>query len=151
MPIAVNKPSTGLLRFRRADAGHHTCGRARSASGNTAEGISWIEDGINDYRVTGSVLTLPLLLTLKAEALHLVDRTSEAIEAIKETEALVERFQRRVWCVELHRLRGVFLATIDADETQIEASFCAAIGTAKRQKSTSLAKRAEASCHVVRN
>jgi hypothetical protein len=31
-----------------------------------------------------------------------------------------------------------------ADHTQIEASFCAAIGTAKEQKSISLGKRAEA-------
>jgi hypothetical protein len=57
----------------------------------------------------------------------------------------VERSEERWWCAELHRLRGVFLATIDADETQIEASFCAAISTAKQQKSTSLAMRAEAS------
>jgi len=50
-----------------------------------------------------------------------------------------------MWCAELHRLRGVFLAAIGADEAQIEASFCAAIRTAKGQKSVSLAKRAEAS------
>ena len=31
-------------------------GWARSASGDTAEGISWIEDGIEDYRATGSML-----------------------------------------------------------------------------------------------
>ncbi len=31
-------------------------GWARSASGNTAEGLSWIEDGIEDYRATGSML-----------------------------------------------------------------------------------------------
>ena len=46
---------------------------------------------------------------------------------------------------ELHRLRGLFLAAIGADETQIDASFCEAIRTAKEQKSVSLAKRAEAS------
>ena len=71
-------------------------GWARSASGDTAEGISWIDDGIDDYRATGSILTIPLSLTLKAEALHLADRTSEALEAIKEAEALVERSEGRV-------------------------------------------------------
>jgi hypothetical protein len=45
---------------------------------------------------------------------------------------------------ELHRLRGVFLAAIGADEMQIEASFCEAISIAKEQKSISLEKRAEA-------
>ena len=119
-------------------------GWARSASGDTAEGISWIEDGIGDYRATGSMLCLPYFLALKAEALHLADRTSEALEAIKEAEALVERSEERWWCAELHRLRGVFLAAMGADETQIEASFCEAIRIAKEQKSISLAKRAEA-------
>ena len=80
---------------------------------------------------------------MKAEALHLADRTSEALEAIKEAEALVERFEERFWCAELHRLRAVFLAAMGADETKIEASFCAAINTAKEQKSISLAKRAQ--------
>jgi hypothetical protein len=45
----------------------------------------------------------------------------------------------------LHRrLRGVFLAAMGAEETQIEASLCAAIKIAKEQKSISLATRAEA-------
>ena len=40
-------------------------------------------------------------------------------------------------------LHGVFLAAMGAEETQIEASFCAAIRIAKEQKSVSLEKRAE--------
>jgi predicted ATPase len=119
-------------------------GWARSASGNTAEGIPWIEQGIRDYRATGSVLSIPTSLAQKAEALHLADRTSEALEAIMEAEALVERFEERWWSAELHRLRGVFLAAMGAEETQIEASFGAAIKIAREQKSISLEKRAEA-------
>ena len=92
-----------------------------------------------DYRATGSILWLPYFLALKAEALHLADRTSEALEAIKEAEALVERSGGRYMSAELHRLRGVFLAALGADETQIEVSFCEAIRTAKEQKSISLA------------
>jgi hypothetical protein len=71
--------------------------------------------------------------------------TSEALEAINEAKALAERFEQRWWCAELHRLRGVFLRALDADESQIEASFREAIRIAKEQKSISLAKRAEAS------
>jgi predicted ATPase len=119
-------------------------GWARSVSGNTAEGIPSIEQGIRDFRATGSVPDLPLYLTLKAEALHLVDRTSEALEAINEAEELAERFEQRASCAELYRLRGVFLAAMGADSTQIEASFDKAITTAKGQKSVSLEKRAEA-------
>ena len=125
-------------------AGEILRGWARSASGNTAEGISWIEDGIRDYRATGAMLRMPYFLALKAESLHFADRVSEALEAITEAEAWVERSEERWWCAELHRLRGVFLAAIGADEAQIEASFCAAIKTAREQKSVSLEKRAEA-------
>jgi tetratricopeptide (TPR) repeat protein len=120
-------------------------GWARSASGSTAEGLSWIEDGIADWRATGSTWSVPYLLTLKAEALHLAGRASESLEAIREAEALVERSEER-WCsAELQRLRGVFLAALGADEAQIDASFCEAIRIAKEQKSVSLEKRAEAS------
>jgi serine/threonine protein kinase len=118
-------------------------GWARSALGDTAQGISWIEKGIEDLRATGSILSLPYCLGLKAEALHLANRTSEALETIEEAEALVERSEER-WCsAELFRLRGVFLTTLGAAEAQIEASFCEAIRIAKGQKSVSLEKRAE--------
>jgi serine/threonine protein kinase/predicted ATPase len=120
-------------------------GWARSASGEIAEGISWIEDGIGDCQATGAMLDMPLLLALKAESLHLADRTVEALEAIREADALVERFENRYWSAELQRFRGVFLATIGADETQIEVSFREAIKIAREQRSVSLEKRAEAS------
>jgi predicted ATPase len=118
-------------------------GWARSVSGDTAEGLPRIEDGIRDYRAMNTVLGLPYYLSLKAEALHLADRTPEALEAITEAESVAETSEERWWCAELHRLRGIFLAAIGADETQIEASFCEAIRIAREQKSISLEKRAE--------
>ena len=119
-------------------------GWVRSASGNTAEGIPGIEQGIKELRATVEVLNLPPNLARKAEALHLADRTSEALEAINEAVAIAERFEHGYCIAELHRLRGVFLAALGAEETQIEASFCKAIRIAKEQKSVSLEKRAEA-------
>jgi serine/threonine protein kinase/predicted ATPase len=119
-------------------------GWARGALGDTAEGISLIEDEIREYRASGSILGLPFFLTRKAEVLYIADRTSEALEAIREAEGLVERTGTRWWCAELHRLRGVFLTAIGAEESQIEVSFCAAIRAAKEQKSISLVRRAEA-------
>jgi hypothetical protein len=119
-------------------------GWARSASGDNEKGIRGIEHGIRDYRATGAMLSMPFLLTLKAEALHLADRTSEALEAISEADELVERFEERRWRAELHRLRGVFLTAIDVDAAQIEGSFSAAIRIAREQKSISLQNRAEA-------
>jgi predicted ATPase len=120
-------------------------GWARSARGATAEGLARIEEGIEDYRATGSIAWVPYFLALKAEALHLAGRTSEALEAIREAGAMIERFEGHWMSAELHRLRGVLLAAIGADEAQIENSFRTAIETAKGQKSLSLEKRAEAS------
>jgi hypothetical protein len=54
---------------------------------------------------------------------------------------VVEISGERWWCAELHRLRGLLLAALGADETLIEASFGEAIRIAK---SVSLEKRAEA-------
>jgi serine/threonine protein kinase/tetratricopeptide (TPR) repeat protein len=120
-------------------------GWARAASGGTHEGISWIEGGIGEYRATGSMVFARYFLALKAEALYLADRTPEALEAINEAEALAQRSEDRFWCIELHRLRGVFLAALGGDEAQIEASFWAAIRIAREQKSLSLEKRAKRS------
>jgi adenylate cyclase len=111
----------------------------RSVFGDTREVLPWIED----HRAIRYMHFKPFSLALKAEALYLANRISEALEAIKEAERQAEISEERHWCAELQRLRGVFLAAIGSDETQIEASFCAAIRIAKEQKSVSLEKRAE--------
>ena len=103
-----------------------------------------LEDGIRDYRAVGAIGGVPYFLALKAEALHDANRTLEALEALREAERLVERFEERLWLADLHRLRGVFLAAVGANEKQIEASFWEAIRAAKEQKSVSLEKRAKA-------
>ena len=119
-------------------------GWARSVSGDTAEGISLIEDGIRTHRASGAILGMPYFLGLKAEALYFADRTREALEAIEEAESLADRYEQRFHCAELHRLRGVCLAAIGGEESQNEALFQEAIRIAREQKSVSLAKRAGA-------
>jgi predicted ATPase len=119
-------------------------GWARAASGDVAEGISRIVKGLQDFRAIGALRGVPFFLALKAEALFFAQRVPDALEAIREAQILVERSEEHWWSAELHRLRGLFLANIGAEETQIEASFCEAIRIAKGQKSVSLTKRAEA-------
>ena len=53
-----------------------------------AEGIPSIANGIENYRATGSTMTMPFLLALKAEALYLAHRNSEALGAIDEAKDL---------------------------------------------------------------
>jgi predicted ATPase len=121
-------------------------GWACSACGDVAEAIAWIDHGIKNWAASGATLVVPYYLALKAECLHLADRSPEALEVISEAEVLAERSEERWWTAELHRLRGVFLAALGAAEAEIEASFCEAIRIAKEQKSVSLEKRAEATC-----
>jgi len=56
---------------------------------------------------------------------------------------MVERSGVRNWHAEIHRLRGLFLTALGAEDTKIEASFCEAIRIAKEQKSVLLEQRAE--------
>ena len=119
-------------------------GWARSVSGDITDGLAWILEGIEHFRATGALRGLPFFLALKAEAFQLAGRTAEALEVIRDAEGLIERLGERLWCVELYRLRGVLLAALGADETQIDASLCEAIRVAEEQKSISLAKRAQA-------
>jgi predicted ATPase len=119
-------------------------GWARTAAGDRAEGISWINEGIQDFRAIGAI-QLPGWLLLKAEALHLADRTADAFEVIEEAHAHIESYGERWPLAELHRLRALLLAATGGDNTKIEDSFRAAISTAKQQKLVSLEKLAHAS------
>ena len=151
-PAEVERLASDLLELSTAQnfAFWRACGAvsrgwARSALGDAAQAISWINDGIRDYRATGSMIGIPCWLVLKAEALHLANRPSEALASIAEAERVAKRTEERESLAELHRLRGVLLASVGTDEAQTEASFRAAIEIATRQKSTSLTKRAEES------
>ena len=119
-------------------------GWTRSVAGLFTQGISWMDDGIEELRTSGALLPISILLAPKAEALYRANRTSEALDTIKQAEMLVERTEAR-WSAEFHRLRAIFLTAMDADEAEIERAFQEALNTAKQQKSTSLRKRAETS------
>jgi serine/threonine protein kinase/tetratricopeptide (TPR) repeat protein len=120
-------------------------GWALSALGDTRQGISSVESGIEAWRANGVMVDLSLWLALKAEALHLAGLTLNAVETLTEAEKVIQRSEERYWSAELHRLRGVFLAAIRGDQIQIEAAFRAAIKTAQEQKSISLVRRAKES------
>jgi hypothetical protein len=75
-PTEVEFMATGLIELSTrqnfalwlAQGGVYR-GWARSGLGNIPEGISWIQDGIEDFRATGSALGLPSFLALKAGSL----------------------------------------------------------------------------------
>jgi hypothetical protein len=51
--------------------------------------------------------SVPYYLWLKAQALYLANRTPEALEAIKEADAVVEKHEEYIMRCGLHLLRGV--------------------------------------------
>ena len=120
-------------------------GWTRSVAGLFTQGISWMDDGIEELRTSGALLPISGLLGAKAEALYLANRTSEALDTTKQAETLVERTEARWWSAEFYRLCAIFLTAMGADEAEVRRAFEAAIKTAKQQKSTSLRKRAETS------
>jgi hypothetical protein len=91
-----------LCKVRLPTRRTHSPGRGARASGETAEGVAWIENGIRDIRSTRSTLNMPY--------------TDSGV---------------------------CFSQLLVLKETHIEASFCAAIRTAREQKSVSLEKRVE--------
>jgi len=148
-PMEVERFASEVIEVStREQIGHWLAGSgmlrgwARGMSGSPAEGLRCIEDGLRAYP---STFGLPFWLVLKAEVLYLENRIVEALEALKQSETLVEWSAERWWCAELHRFRAVFLAALGADEARIEASFRHAILTARQQRSFTLAARAEES------
>ena len=75
--------------------------------------------------------------------MHLADRTSEALEAIKEAEALVERSEARCCLPNYTGFAVFFFRLLVRTMPKLSESFREAISTAKEQKSISLEKRAE--------
>jgi hypothetical protein len=72
---------------------------------------------LSNYRAFGSTLGLPFFLALKAEALFAANRSSEALEAVEEAQAVAQQCEVHSSSAKLHRLRGVFLTAIGGSET----------------------------------
>src|SRR5260221_8555416 len=78
-------------------AGEILPGWVRRVAGCTTECLASIEDGIRSIPSTDSILTLPYWLSTQAQALHLVDRCRESLQAIIEAEARVESAKGGAW------------------------------------------------------
>ena len=63
------------------------CGWARSASGDTIEGLSWIEQGIEDYRAAGALVGLSIWLAMDAKETEIEASFRGAISTAKQQKA----------------------------------------------------------------
>ena len=92
-------------------------GWARSASGDIAEGIPWIERGIKELRATGAMLGLSSDLALKAEALHLADRTSRSTSSHRGSRSRGAKNGRATEPCRVASAPRCVFASLGADET----------------------------------
>ena len=123
-------------------------GAALAEQGETEAGIAEIRRGLDMYRFTGANSETKLALALIGEAHARVGQFEEGMRLV--TEALAEPGSGEVLCyeAELHRLKGEFLLTRDANADraeQAEVSFREAIDIARSQSAKSWELRAATS------
>jgi len=130
-------------------------GWALAASGETAEGIARLRQGLLDWQATNSVTYRTYFLGLFAEALGEAGQQDEAHRVLDEALALVTETSEAFHESELHRQRGeLFLREhgelASAAAKAAESSFRRALDLARAQGARSLESRAAASLAQLR-
>ena len=119
------------------------CGWAAAEAGDPHGGIAAMRDGLAAWQATGSVTYRTYFLALLAEVLVRDGQTTDALAALDEGLALVERTEERLFEAELYRLRGEALRS--AAHPDAEGCFHQALAVARKQSARSLELRAAVS------
>jgi tetratricopeptide (TPR) repeat protein/predicted Ser/Thr protein kinase len=119
-------------------------GWALAEQGDVEGGAAEIQEGIEIYRGTGSIIEHPFMAMLLASALVKAGHFDAAVNAI---DTALDGFDDSpLFCdAELARWRGELLLATGADGDEIEQCFRKALETARRQKAKSLELRAATS------
>jgi predicted ATPase len=105
-----------------------------------------MRQGLDELRVTRSVVILPWYLSLLAEAQGQSGQVEAGLCTLAEALALVEQTQGRLWEAELHRLQGELLLQLSSDNhTEAETCFQQALSVAQSQQAKSCELRAATS------
>lgn len=120
-------------------------GKAQVQLGDTGIGLDNIQIGLREYRATGHIGFLTILLALQAEAYCTAGRYEEAFENLSEAFRLVDETGERFYEAELHRLRGEMLLAVSGGEDEAEICFQKALQVAREQDAKSLELRASTS------
>ncbi len=122
-------------------------GWALAAGGDAAAGAGRLQQGLREWKATGSITYVTYYLGLLAEALWRQGEFDQAERAVDEALRLVGHTEERMVEPELHRLRGELRAQRGdrASLEQAEADFRHALALARRHEARSLELRAAAS------
>jgi class 3 adenylate cyclase/predicted ATPase len=103
-----------------------------AAIGQATDGIPMLQQGLTDYRATGSKLTLPFFLMTLAEAYGKAGQPEKGLDTLAEAIDLVDVTQERWAEAEMHRLRGTLLRSMH-EGGAAEDSYRHALAVARRQ------------------
>jgi predicted ATPase len=110
--------------------------------GQLDEGLHLFREGLDAYRATGTVLTLPYFLSILGTAQMQAGRWTDASKTMAEALALAEKHDDRFQEAELQRLQGELLLAESDNQAAAENCFRQAIATARRQQSRAWELRA---------
>jgi class 3 adenylate cyclase/predicted ATPase len=114
--------------------------------GQAQEGIEQIQQGMMDYRATGSEVGRPYFLALLAEAHGTIGEPEAGLTTLTEALTLVDTTGERWYESELYRLKGELLLHQNSDnQAEAETCFHHAISIAQSQQAKSWELRAAAS------
>jgi adenylate cyclase len=123
--------------FRRA-IGEFYLGWFDSVACDRPEGMARIQRALADLRATGTLTFRPIILSLFAQLQCRFGQYEEALAAIGEALAIIEKIGERAFEAEVHRTKGELeLAKGVSNAVQAEQSFRTAIDIARRQKAKS--------------
>jgi tetratricopeptide (TPR) repeat protein len=111
--------------------------------GRPKEAIPLFLKGLDAYRATGAVMTLPHYLSMLVDAYTHAGRFEDAHRALDEALSRAENNDDRFQEAELHRLQGELLLAESPDQAAAaEACFRQSVETARRQQSRAWELRA---------
>ena len=121
-------------------------GWADAVAGDLEGGIARMRRHLSEYRASGTDLQCDYYLAWFATALGRLGRFDEALHAVDESFAIIERGGARYYEAEVHRVKGELLLAQDASNAaQAEQSFRTAIKISRKQRAKSWELRATTS------
>jgi predicted ATPase len=102
------------------------------AAGQPTKGIPLLLRGVGGFRTIGAKVMMPFFLTTLAELYGISGQPEEGLTGLAEAAKLVESTQERWTDAEMHRVRGVLLASL-REEVGAQTSFRQAIDVAQNQ------------------
>jgi tetratricopeptide (TPR) repeat protein len=108
------------------------CGRSLVAQGQARESLELLIPGLAEYRSSGGVIGMPLILQCIAQANAMLGQPGEVFDCLAGAGQLIEATEERVFESALHRVRGDLLNAA-GDRLAAERNYRQAIAVAERQ------------------